>query len=696
MTRPADPSEPNPILSDRFPIPFAEIRPDHVAPAVATVLAEAEAVLRNVASQEPPYRYKDLLGAIDASHARVDRVTGTVANLNAVRQDPDLRAAWTAVLPDLASYGAREAADPDVYRVLQAYARSDDAAALPPDRTRFLEVQLDERRRAGAALDAATRDRVVQLRSELATLGNTFQNNVLDGINAAHVDVRDAERLRGVPEAAVQRARHAAERAGTDGWRFSVHQPSLLAVMEHAEDRDLRREMYQAQQGIGTDDGRDNRDLIPRILHARRTLARLLGYRDWADLQTADRMAGRGDAARDFERDLWARIEPHLRREVDEADAFVRERFALDRLEPWDVRFAFERMRRERFDLDDEALRPWFPLDAVQDGIFALAHELFGIEVRAAELEGAWNDDVATYEAFDASGTRIGAFYTDWHPRADKRSGAWKAALINGGPLRSDAGERAGFAPHLAVVAGNLTPPAGGRPALLTHDEARTVFHEFGHLLHQLASTVEVRSLAGTQVAWDFVELPSQILENWLYEDDALERWARHVDDGRPLPHATRTRLREARTFGAAYHMARQISFGTVDLALHVDFDPDAGGDPIAFGCEVLAPFQIRPESVPEGFLPAFTHVFSGGYSAGYYSYLWSEMLDADAFTRFRASGLFDREVGEAFRSTVLSRGNAEPPDRLIRAFLGRDPDPEALLVRNLGPEAAAAGSAAD
>lgn len=683
--RAADPSD-NPILRDAFPVPFDAIRAEHVGPGLRAALADAEAAYARVAQAPRPYRWEDTLGAIDAASARLGRVVGVVSHLNSVRQDAAVREAWSAVLPELAAFDARTSSDPDVYRVLQAYAEGDEAAGLPPERARFLELTLDAMRRAGAGLDAEARGRAEAIQGELAELSNRFQNNVLDGTNAYALDVDDEARLAGVPDAAKRRARAAAEAAGVAGWRFTLHQPSYLAVMDHAEDRELRRTLHEAFQARGTGEGRDNRELIPRILGLRRELATLLGYADWADLQTEPRMAGSGAAAQAFERDLFARVEPHFRREVDGLAAFARDELGIDRLEAWDVRFAFERMRRARFDLDAETLRPWFGMDRVQAGVFELARELFGVDVVRADATHAWHDDVEYYEVRDASGRRVGAFFTDWYPRADKRGGAWMMPLVTGGPTED------GFEPHLAAISGNLTPPDDGRPALLTHDEATTVFHEFGHLLHHLLSTVEVRSIAGTHVPWDFVELPSQILENWLWEDEALVRIARHVDDGSPLPAEARERMRAARTLGAAHHMARQLSFGTVDLALHVDFDPDGGGDPVAFGRDVLAPFQVRPDVASDGFLPAFSHIFAGGYAAGYYAYMWSEMLDADAFGRFAREGLYDRGVGEAFVRTILSRGNAAPPDAMIRAFLGRDPDPAAMLARNLGlPHADAA-----
>lgn len=681
---PPDSTHDNPLLDDGFPIRFADVRPEHVEPGLKEALALAEAAYEAVRDARPPYRWDDLMGAIDRAGTRLARVQNTVSHLNSVRQDGELREAWSRILPELAAFEARWQSDPGVYAVLRAYAEGDEARALPPERARFLELTIDEMRRSGAGLDEASRSRAEAIQSELAELANRFQNHVLDGTNAFALDVEDEARLAGIPASARSRARTAAKEAGVEGWRFTLQQPSYLAVAQHAEDRELRRTIYEALQARGTGDGRDNRALIPRILELRRELATLLGYDHWADVQTEDRMVRDGATAVAFERDLWTRVEPHFRREAGELAAFARDELAIDPLEPWDVAFAAERKRQARYDLDDERLRPYFPMTRLQDGLFALAADLFGIEIRPSQHGGAWHPDVETYDVHDADGTHLGTFYTDWYPRADKRDGAWMMPLHQGGP------DGDGFEPHLGAISGNLTPPEGDRPALLTHGEAETVFHEFGHLLHHLLSRTEVRSLGGTRVPWDFVELPSQIMENWLWEDEALVRIARHVDEDRPIPEDLRRRMHEARTFGAALHMARQLSFGTVDLALHVDYDPAEGGDPIAFGREVMRPFQIREDRVSDGFLPAFSHVFAGGYAAGYYSYLWSEMLDADAFERFRREGIFSREVGSVFLREVLSRGNSAPPDEMVRAFLGREPDPEAMLRRNLGLEVSA------
>lgn len=678
---PPDARTANPILGNEFPIPFARVRADHVAQGIHTALADAQEALASVAACAAPYTWERVVAPLERAGERLSRAVAIVAHLNGVRQDADLRAAWSEVLPELSAFEARADSHPGIYRVLRTYAGGEEAAALPPERARHLALRIEEMRRAGAGLDDAARARAEAIQGELASLQNTFMNHVLDGVNAYALDVDDEGRLVGIPASACRRARVVAEAAGVDGWRFTLHQPSYVAVMDHARDRELRRELYEAQAQKGTGPGRDNRELIPRILRLRRELANLLGYDHWADLQTQARMAGNGRTAQAFERDLFARVEPHYRREIDELAAFAAAELGIDRLEPWDVRFAYERMREARFDLDQEALRPYLPLDRVQAGAFDLAEHLFGIRITSAPATEAWHPDVEYFEVHDADGTFIGAFYADWYPRDDKRGGAWMMPLVTGGPSPD------GFAPHLGAIAGNLTPPEDG-VALLTHSEAETVFHEFGHLLHLLLSRVEVRSRAGTAVAWDFIELPSQILENWLWEEASLTRIARRHDSGEPLPTDMLERMRAARTFGAAHHMARQLGYGTVDLALHIDFDPTSGEDPLAFGREVLAPFQIRPDAVSDGFLPAFSHIFAGGYAAGYYSYMWSEMLDADAFRRFRDGGLYDRATGEAFRRSVLSRGNGAAPDVLVREFLGREPDPEALLERNLGARA--------
>ncbi|MDP9347865.1 MAG: M3 family metallopeptidase, partial [Gemmatimonadota bacterium] len=458
-----------------------------------------------------------------------------------------------------------------------------------------------------------------------------------------------------------------------------LHLPSYQPFMQYAESRELRRRMYDAYMNRASEGEHDNRPVIARILELRRELAALLGYGDYADYSLEESMAASGARALAFEDDLARRTRPYWEREVADIEAFAREELGLDRLEPWDTAFVAERMRRARFDLDEEELRPYFPLPRVQEGLFEMARRLFGVVLAERAMAEVWHPEVRFYDVHDEGGKRLGGFYVDWFPRESKRSGAWMIGLVTGGPRSG------GWQPHLAALVGNLSPPEGDRPALLTHREVETIFHEFGHLLHHVLSRVEIPSRAGTHVSRDWVELPSQIMENWTWEREALDLFARHWETGEPIPEPLFQKMQRARRFLGASHQMRQISFGTLDLSLHALYDPARDGEVVPYAQEVMSRFSPRPEFARNHFITAFTHIFAGGYAAGYYSYLWAEVLDADAFSRFRREGLFNRETGRAFVEAVLSRGDAADPGALFREFMGRDPDPGALLRRNLG-----------
>ena len=349
-------------------------------------------------------------------------------------------------------------------------------------------------------------------------------------------------------------------------------------------------------------------------------------------------------------------------------------------MQPYDLAYLTEKLRKAKYDLDEEELRPYFPLENVLSGLFDITERLFGVTVGKRENSKVWHEDVEFYDLFDESGTHLGSFYADWFPRESKQGGAWKNGFIIGGP------DGAAFDPHLAVIVANFTPPQAGKPALLTHREVQTIFHEFGHLLHHVLSRVEVRERGATNVPRDWVELPSQIMENWTWERDALDLFARHYETGEPIPEALFDKMTAARTFMEASAQMRQLSLGTVDLTLHTDYAPERDGDVIRYGNRVMEPFVFHPEFAHNSFLTAFTHVFAGGYASGYYSYKWSEVLDADAFSRFKNEGIFNRKTGRDYVEAVLSRGDSADPAELFREFMGRDPDASALIERNLGP----------
>ena len=673
--------DPNPLRSRAQRIDFRSVRPRDVETGVDAAVAEAEAALERLLADEGTRSYTSTVDALDTLLERVDRVYGYAYHLTAVRSSPELRAAFARVQPRYTTFRARLDVDPRLYRALHDVAAGSDGDTLDPLRRRHLGKTLDRLRRAGAGLPDAERERVAELHVELARLGTRFTEHVLDATNAYALDLDDVADLEGLPPPVVEQGRERARAAGLAGWRVTLQAPSYLPFMRHARRRDLRERLWRAYNGRAEGGPFDNRAIVRDILRLRRELATRLGYRDYAALVLEDRMLAGVDQVRSFLSTLEARTRPYAEREIAALETFARDALGIETLEPWDVRFAFERWRERRFDLDEQALRPYFPLPCVQAGMFELASDLFGLRFEEVDAPERWHDDVACYEVRDEAGTHVGTFYTDWYPRADKRDGAWMNDLIEGGP-RSDGG----FDPHVGLVCGNLTPGDGGRPALLDFQEVQTLFHEFGHLLHLLVTNVEVRARGMGAVAWDFIELPSQVMENWTLEPSALARFARHVDSDEPIPEPLADKLLASRYFMQPWMQMRQLALANVDMALHVDFDPTGDADPHAFARSVMVPFDIADRFVPTGVVCAFTHVMSGSYAAGYYAYKWSEVLDADAFSRFRDEGLFDRDVGRAFVDTLLARGDSADPGELFAAFMGRGPRLDAVIARNLGP----------
>ena len=675
------PTRENPLLQIQFDVPFDRIRPDHVEPAVRELLDGARKAIEAIASRSGERTWDDTLGALEKATETLEFAMTVVGHLESVASTPELRAAYNAVLPEVSAFYGGIPLHDGLWRALQAYAATLEARSLTGPRKRLLDKTLDEFRRHGAELDPEGKRRLEANTRELAQLTSRFGQNVLDSTAAFELYVEDEARLSGLPESAKAAARADAEAHDRAGWRFTLHAPSYVPVMTYADDAALREQVWRAYDSRATQGEHDNRPLVRRILQLRRERARLLGFRDFADLVLADRMAKRGDAALAFVDDLRARTEPWYRRENDELLAFRRqiEGAGAPPLQPWDLSYYAEKLRRARFDFDAEALRPYFPLDRVIRGLFHIAERLYGIRIEERPGVPVWNPTVRSYAITDPAGRLLAAFYADLFPRDEKRGGAWMNGMITGVP-----GEL-GPNPHLGLICANFNKPVGDQPALLTHREVETLFHEFGHLLHHALSEVEVRSLAGTNVAWDFVELPSQIMENWCWEREALDLFAAHWQSGEKIPQELFEKLERTRTFRAANAMMRQLGFAGLDLALHVRLDPDAGEDPIAVAREILQ--EHTPAPLPEGsaMVASFGHLFASatGYAAGYYSYKWAEVLDADAFSRFREEGIFDPDVGAAFREAILSQGDARDPAELFRQFMGREPSLDALLERS-------------
>ena len=661
----ASPPDSNPLLEIQFPIPFDSIRAQHVEPAIRQLVGQASAQRAALASSQDARTFQNTLGALDRLTDGLDYAMGVVKHLEGVATYPELRAAHNVVEPLASEFYSSIPLDQGVWTALRQYAETPDAAALTGVRRRFLVKTMDSFRRHGADLDPDGKARLAEMDVSLSELTTKFSQNVLDATNAFELVITDASRLAGLPPSAVAAARQSAERKGVAGWRFTLQAPSFTAVMTYLDDASLREQVWRAFVTRAASGEFDNREILRRILELRRRKANLVGFRDFADFALADRMAKTGDAARGFLTGLKSRTDAHFQREIDELEAFCGRP-----LKPWDVAYFTEQQRRALYDFDEAALRPYFPLASVVAGLFEIAHRLFGVRVVRQSGAPLWDPQTGYYAIHDEDGALLGCFYADWYPRENKRGGAWMDAFIT-----------ATDGPHLGTVCGNLTPPIGETPALLTHREVETIFHEFGHLLHHTLTRVEVRSLAGTNVAWDFVELPSQIMENWCWEREALDLFARHYQTGEAIPEELFQKMKRARRFRGASSQMRQLGFGFVDLALHAGEPPE---DVVAFSRGILNEFSPVELPAEHAAIASFTHLFAEpmGYAAAYYSYKWAEVLDADAFTRFRASGVFDRETGRSFRETILEKGDSEDPADLYRAFMGRDPDTHPLLER--------------
>ncbi len=666
----------NPLLALPRPIPFHAIREEHVVPAVRELLAETTAAIDAVAASAGPYTYESTLGALERSSERLELVMSLVEHLESVSTTPALREAYNAVLPDVSALWSSIPLNAGLFHAINEFSRTDEAAALDPTRKRFLDKTLADFRRSGAQLSAAKKEELKAIDRELSLITTKFSQNLLDSSNAFEILIESEAELAGLPDSAKLAAKESAAQKGKSGYRFTLQAPSLTAVLTYADDRSLREKMWRAQNTRATEGEHDNRPIISKILELRRAKANVLGFKDFADFQLDDRMAKTGAEAARFIDELRERTQAAFDRENRELLAFRVELEGAEAspIQPWDVTYYAEKLRKARFSLDEEELRAYFPAELALKGAFDLAERLYGVRIESIGGVPAWDAEVRAFRLLDDGGGELGTFYVDLYPRENKRSGAWMHGLIAAVPPQ----------PNLAVFCLNASPPAGGKPSLLLHRDVETLFHEFGHLLHHTLSRVSVRSLAGTRVAQDFVELPSQIMENWCSEREALDLFARHYETNAPLPGVLLERMNAARTFRAANMQMRQLGFASVDLALHIDYSPEKHGDVLAYARDILQKHAVAPFPSDYAMLAGFLHLFGHpvGYAAGYYSYKWAEVLDADAFQRFKSEGVLSRTVGQEFKDRLLSRGDSADPMELFVAFRGRKPQVDALLER--------------
>ena len=682
----------NPFLDVSFPPAWSTLLPANVVADITVAVERAQAKVDAIAAQGlDRLSYESTILALESSTEELNAAWAKVGHLQSVADSAPLREAHNAVLPKVTAFFAAISLNAALWVRVRTVAETPAVRALTGVHRRLVDETMADFRQAGADLPLEKRQRLEALQSELAQLTQRYSENVLDGTNKWELVIDDERRLAGLPAHAVAAARRSAEakKLGTPErpvWRFTLHMPSQEPFMTYLEDAALRREMWTAAAAVGTTAPHDNTELIRRIMTLRAEKAALLGQADFADLVLARRMAKTGARALSFLEDFQQRAAPAFARECRELEEFKGRNTGsseVGRLAPWELAFWSERLRRERYAFDEELLRPYFPMAGVIAGLFELVNRIFGLQVKecAPGTFETWHSEVKFYEMHDRDGRHLGSFYADWHPRESKRGGAWMGSLITGGPTPTG-----GRAPHLGYICGNLTPPNGQRPALLTHREVETVFHEFGHLLHHLLGEVEIKSLNGTNVAWDFVELPSQIMENWCWERASLDLFARHFETGARIPDEIFEKLTAAKNFRAACATMRQVAFAKMDLLLHRRTTAWSGGEDVEPVARALIAECLTPTEPPAPtIVKRFNHLFSDpvGYAAGYYSYKWAEVLDADAFSRFRSEGIFNAEVGREFVEKILSRGNSADPLELFRDFMGREPEIAALLKRS-------------
>jgi oligopeptidase A len=680
----------NPFLDNSFNVQWSQLTADNVEPAIEIALQTGAKALDKIrAIPDGEETYANTFVALDEAAETVSQPWGKVEHLTGVNDHEELRKAHMAVLPKVSAFFADIPLDKSLYRKLKNCADSDAVASLDAVEKRFVEESLHDFEDSGASLPDATRDRLRKIESLLAEKTKAFSDHVLDATNAYEKIIDSKEQLAGLPESFIEAARLNAlgKDIGTEEepkYRFTLQAPSFIPVLRFVDNEGLRRDLLTAYANVGHEGAYETEPLIREILALRKEKAQLLGKEIFPDWVLSRRMAKNGARALAFVSDLQQKTKPAFDKECEELMLFKAKATGEEPapLNQWDFAYWSEKLRKERYDFDEEILRPYFPMESVMNGMFKLVEQIFGISVKEVTdpKPDTWHPEVQVFAVHDMANNRhLGSFYTDWFPRESKRGGAWMAPMITGKPETGDA-----LSPHLGQIAGNLIPPVGDKPALLSHSDVETVFHEFGHLLHHLLSEVKIPSLAGTSVAWDFVELPSQIMENWCWERESLDLFAHHFETGEVIPEELFQKMKLSRNFGSARFQMRQLALGKMDLALHLDFDPEGDNDLDAFIKESLEGYLPPIKAELPSTIRSFSHLFSDGtgYASGYYSYKWAEVLDADAFTRFAEEGIMNPATGKEFRAAVLAKGNAAEPGDLFKDFMGRDPNPDALLKR--------------
>ncbi len=668
-----------PFATPHETFPFDKIRNEHYLPALKKAIADGKAEIDAIVSNPGAPTLENTIVALDRSGTLVDKVSAVMFNLNSAETNAELQKIVKEASPLLSEYGNDIRLNQALFeRIRQVYESMEELELnLDAESRTLLDKTYKSFSRNGANLHEGDKAKLREIDVRLSQLGLTFGEHVLNETNAFMLEITDENDLAGLPDFAREAARQTAKEKGKDGWVVTLQAPSYIPFMTYAENRELRKKLALAYNSRSFQNNEnDNREIVKEIVELRHKRAQLLGYSTHADFVLEERMAGSAGKVMGFLEELLGHAKPVAEQQMQELTAYARSKgFADDRLQRWDFAFYSEKLKKEKYAIDDEILKPYFKLENVIDGVFSIAEKLFGLHFKQNPAIPVYHTEVTAYDVTDDNGNFVAVFYADFFPREGKRNGAWMTSfrdqrIVNGTDIR----------PHVSIVC-NFTKPTETKPSLLTFDEVTTLFHEFGHALHGMLSKCKYGSTSGTNVYWDFVELPSQIMENWCYEKEALDLFARHYQTNEPIPQELIEKIIDSANFMEGYATLRQLSFGMLDMAYHGKAQPVS--DVAEFERLAIQHTSLFPETAGINTSVAFSHIFAGGYSAGYYSYKWAEVLDADAFEFFKEKGIFNRQIADAFRENILSKGGSEPPMDLYKRFRGHEPSPKALLKRS-------------
>jgi len=673
----------NPLLANSTLPLFPQIKPEHVVPAIDQLLAEARSSVEQHLQSTQHYTWENLIAPLEDVDDKLSKAWSPVSHMNSVVNSDELRDAYNACLPKLSAYSTEMGQNEALFKAYRFIADSDEFATLDIAQQKIIRNALRDFKLSGIDLDDEKKQRYKDISQELSSLASNYEENLLDATNAWSKIIRDEEDLAGLPESALAQARQTAASHNEEGWMITLQFPSYISVMTYADNRELRREHYEAFATRASDQGPhaghwDNSENMEKILALRHEKARLLGFNNYAELSLATKMAEKPDDVTAFLEDLADRSWRHARKDLAELREFAKKYYGIKDLQAWDMTYYSEKMRQHFYQLSQEEVKTYFPITRVLPGLFAIVEKLYGLQI--SELTGfdSWHPDVRFFEIHDQHGQLRGQFYLDLYARAKKRGGAWMDDCVSRKRFDDT------IQTPVAYLTCNFTPPAGDTPALLTHDEVTTLFHEFGHGLHHMLTQVDHLGVSGINgVEWDAVELPSQFMENWCWEKEALALMSGHYQTDEKLPDALFDKMIAAKNFQAGMIMVRQLEFSLFDFRIHRDYDPEKGGriyETLEQVREQVA--VVRPPKFNR-FAHSFSHIFAGGYAAGYYSYKWAEVLSSDAFSLFEEKGIFDQETGKAFLTNILEKGGSQDAMELFINFRGRKPTIDALLRHN-------------